>query len=131
MSVHKNEQDDSNIGFIYWARQLQVYSIKTCLGFHKRYTFFVAQPIALIAGRIHQYAKLGNSINPTNRHEAQMRIDYFLKAKAETFNIVSQIEVASELFPVNKQFWMELVKKERDLLSGIIKADRARYRRLP
>ncbi len=91
----------------------------------------MSQPLANISGRIHQYAKLGNSINPTNRTEAQMRISYFLKAKAETNNMVSQIELAAELFEFDKKEWMRLVYDEIKLLDGIIKHDRARYRRLP
>lgn len=131
MAVNRSERQESEIAFLYNARQLQIYSIKKCLSFPKRYTFFVSQPLANIAGRIHQYAKLGNSINPTNRTEAQMRISYFLKAKAETNNMVSQIELAAELFEFDKREWMHLVYDEIKLLDGIIKHDRARYRRLP
>ena len=131
MAVNRSERQESEIAFLYNARQLQIYSIKKCLSFPKRYTFFVSQPLANIAGRIHQYAKLGNSINPTNRTESQMRISYFLKAKAETNNMVSQIELAAELFEFDKREWMRLVYDEIKLLDGIIKHDRARYRRLP
>lgn len=131
MAVNRSERQESEIAFLYNARQLQIYSIKKCLSFPKRYTFFVSQPLANISGRIHQYAKLGNSINPTNRTEAQMRISYFLKAKAETNNMVSQIELAAELFEFDKKEWMRLVYDEIKLLDGIIKHDRARYRRLP
>ena len=131
MAVIRSEREESEIAFLYNARQLQIYSIKKCLSFPKRYTFFVSQPLANVATRIHQYAKIGNSINPTNRHEAQMRIDYFLKAKAETNNMVSQIELTAELFDFDKKEWMRLVYNQIKLLEGIIKYERTRYRKLP
>ena len=112
MSVIRSQRDVSELQFLNTARELQIYSIKKCVNFPKRYTFYVSQPIANIATRIHQYVKLGNSIYPTNAHEAQMRLDYFLKAKAEVNNLVSQIEVAGELFDIEEHsmiYWMKKV----------------------
>lgn len=134
MSVLRSERDVSGLQFLNTARELQIYSIKKCVNFPKRYTFYVSQPIANIATRIHQYVKLGNSIYPTNAHEAQLRLDYFLKAKAEVNNLVSQIEVACELFDIEEnsmKHWMSLVSTELKLLKALIKSDRARYKKLP
>lgn len=134
MSVVKSERSESELQFLYTARELQIYSIKKCVNFPKRYTFYISQPIANIATRIHENVKLGNSIYPMNQHEAQMRIDYFLKAKAELNNMVSQIEVAEGLFDIEQgviKHWMELVGTEIKLVTAVIKSDRARYKKLP
>ena len=133
MSVIRSEREVSELQFLNTARELQIYSIKKCVNFPKRYTFYVSQPIANISTRIHQYVKLGNSIFPTNAHEAQLRLDYFLKAKAEVNNLVSQIEVACELFDIEEnsmKHWMSLISTELKLLKALIKSDRQRYKKL-
>lgn len=131
MSVIKSKRDESEMEFLNKARELQIYSIRKCAHFPKRYTFYVSQPLAASATRIHEYVKLGNSVYPTNAHEAQLRVDYFLKARAELNNLVSQIEVAAELFefePNVMKHWMELVSTELRLVTALIKSDRARFR---
>lgn len=134
MSVVKSNRSASDLQFLYTARELQIYSIKKCVGFPKRYTFYVSQPLANIATRIHEDVKKGNSIYPTNQHEAQIRIDCFLKAKAELNNMVSQIEVAKEIFDIEPEaikHWMGLISSEIKLVSAVIKSDRGRYKNLP
>lgn len=134
MSVIKSERSTSEMQFLYTARELQIYSIKKCVNFPKRYTFYVSQPLANIATRIYENVKLGNSIYPTNKHEAQIRMDYFLKAKAELNNMVSQVEVAKELFSIGPdvvKHWMVLISTEIKLVSAVIKTDRAKYKNLP
>lgn len=73
MSVIKSKRSESNMEFVHTARELQIYTIRKCVNFPKRYTFYVSQPIAASATRIHQYAKMANSIYPTNQRESQMR----------------------------------------------------------
>ena len=54
-----------------------------------------------------------------------------MKAKAEVNNIVSQIEVACELFEIDDKamiYWMELVKKENELLKGLLRSERAKLK---
>ena len=134
MAVLSSQRSTSEIQFLQTARELQVYSIQKCAHYPKRYTFYVSQPLAAIATRIYEDLKLGNSIFPTNAHEAQMRIDYFLKAKAELYNLISQIEVANEIAPFEEKAmrnWMEIIDKEIKLVKALIKADRARYKDLP
>ena len=57
MSVIKSNRSESEMEFIHTARQLQIYSIQKCVGFPKRYTFYVSQPIADMATKIHDYVK--------------------------------------------------------------------------
>ena len=61
MSVVKGERTESKVQFLYSARELQIYSIKKCTSFPKRYTFYVSQPIANLATSIYENVKRGNS----------------------------------------------------------------------
>lgn len=134
MSVIKSKRKPSEMDFLYNARQLQIHSIKKCVNFPKRYTFYVNQPIANCATRIHEYVKLANSIYPVNQHEVQLRRDYFLKANAELYNLVSQIEVANEIFGSDigsLQYWMDMIDDEIRLVKAVMKKDRERYKDLP
>lgn len=133
MSVIRSQRAESEMEFIYTARELQKYTIQKCVGFPKRYTFYVSQPIANSATRIHQYVKMANSVYPTNAHEAQIRRDYLIKANAELNSLVSQIEVAHELFglePNVMKYWMDIVEKEIRLVKGTMKKDKERYKNL-
>lgn len=134
MSVIKSKRSESNMEFVHTARELQIYTIRKCVNFPKRYTFYVGQPIAASATRIHQYAKMANSIYPTNQRESQMRQGYLLWANAELNSLVSQIEVAGELFglePRVMKFWMEIIDREIRLVKGTMKKDKERYKNLP
>ena len=134
MSVIRSKRSESEMEFIHTARELHMHTIRKCVGFPKRYTFYVGQPIAACAERIHGYAKCANSIYPTNQHEAQLRRDYLLKANAELNNLVSQVELAGELFGIESsamEYWMRLIDKEIRLVKGAMKKDRERYKDLP
>lgn len=134
MSVIKSNRAESEMEFIHTARQLQIHTIQKCVNFPKRYTFYVSQPIAECATRIHEYVKCANSIYPVNQHEVQMRRDYLLRANAELYSLISQIVVANELFGIEAdkmKYWMEIVEKEIRLVKGTMKKDRERYKNLP
>ena len=113
--------------FLATARKLEIYTIQKCVNFPKRYTFYVSQPLAAAATRIYEDVKRGNSIYPLNQHEVQIRRDYFLHANAELQSMISQLEVAQELFGIEMdtlKYWMDIVDTE-------LKSDRARYKDLP
>lgn len=115
MSVIKSQRSNSPVEFIHTARELEIYTIKKAVGFPKRYTFYVSQPLANTATEIHKLVKMANSVYPQNQHEVQIRRDYFLRALAELQALVSQIEVAAELFPIEPnqiRVWMEMVNRE-------------------
>ena len=134
MSVIKSNRNESEMEFIHTARQLQIYSIQKCVGFPKRYTFYVSQPIADMATKIHDCVKCANSVYPLSQHEAQIRRDYLLRANAQLNSLVSQLEVAAELFgiePDTMQYWMQIVEKEIRLVKAVLKKDRERYKDLP
>ena len=80
--------------FLYNARKLEIYSMQKCIGFPKRYTFYISQPLANATVRVYEAVKKGNSVHPLNQHEVQVRRDFFINAYAELQSIVSQLEVA-------------------------------------
>ena len=134
MSVIKSKRSVSEMEFIATARKLEIHTIKKCVNFPKRYTFYVSQPLANAATRVYENVKKGNSIYPTNQHEVQMRRDYFLIAHAELQSMISQLEVAAELFGIDAdamKYWMELIDSEIKLVKAVLKNDRARYKDLP
>lgn len=134
MSVPSGKRGESEMEFIHTARELQIHTIRKCVGFPKRYTFYIGQPIAGSATRIYQCVMMANSIYPTNAHEAQIRRDYLLEAGAELRSLVSQIEVATELFGIEERsmrYWMDLVDKEIRLIKAVLKKDKERYKNLP
>ena len=93
MTVIRSKRAESEMEFVHTARQLQIYTLQKCVGFPKRYTFFIAQPISNSATRVHEYVKMANSVYPTNAHEVQMRRDYLLRANAELNSLVSQVKL--------------------------------------
>ena len=57
-----------------------------------------------------------------------------LRANAQLNSLVSQLEVAAELFgiePDTMQYWMQIVEKEIRLVKAVLKKDRERYKDLP
>lgn len=134
MSVVRSKRGESEVEFLHTARELEMYSIRKYVNFPKRFTFYLSQPIANIATRIYENVKKANSIYPTNQHEAQMRRDYLLTANAELFNLVSQVEVAHEMFglePNVMAYWSEIIEKEVRLVKALMKKDKERYKNLP
>lgn len=134
MSVIKSQRSTSEMEFIANARKLQIFTIKKCVSFPKRYTFYVSQPIANAATRIYEDVRRANSIYPVNQHEAQMRRDCFLRANAELYSLVSQIEVAQEIFGIDMeamQNWLDIIDFEIRLVKAVMKSDRERYKNLP
>ena len=75
---------------------------------------------------------MANSIFPTNEHEFQMRRDYFLRANAELNSLVSQIELANELFGLEAnvmEHWMELVETEIRLVKAVMKKEKEKFKK--
>ena len=131
MSVIKSERKVSEMEFLANARKLQIYTIKKCANFPKRYNFYISTPLAAISTRIHEHVKIGNSIYPTNESEYQLRREQFIMANAELQNLISQIEVASEIFGIEAktmEYWMSIVKKEIALIKSVIRKDKERLK---
>lgn len=133
MSVVKSKRGESGMEFVHTARELQIYTLKKCASFPKRYTFYINAPIARHANQIYQCVVMANSTYPTNQHEVQIRRDYLMKANALLQSLVAQIETAHEIFGLETRimkYWMDLVEKEIRLVKGTIKRDKERYKNI-
>ena len=134
MSVIKSKRGTSEMEFLYNARELEIYTIRRCTNFPKRYTFYLGQKIAEIATHIYNCVECANSIYPRNQHEAQLRRDFLITANAELRSLVSQIDVAGQMFGIESakmDHWMDLIDKEIRLVKGLMKKDNERYKNLP
>ena len=134
MSVIKSKREESVVEFVNTARELNIFSIRQCTKFPKRYTFYISQKIADLADSIYESVVKANSINPRNQHEAQIRRDYILIAYAGCESLVAKIAVAQEMFGVEERImveWMRLIGYEQRLLNGVKKRDAEKYKKLP
>ena len=134
MSVIKSERDTSEVEFINNARKLEVFTIQKCVNIiPKRYTFYIGNHLADSAHEIYSNVVKGNSVYPTNRHEVQIRKDYFIKAMVEARSLVSQIDIAYEMLHFDIKImkdWVKLISDEINLLKGVIKKDQSRYKNI-
>lgn len=139
MSVPKGDRGEADTEFLRTARELQVFTIRAVTKFPKRYTFYMSQPMAQMAGRAYEYVVCANSIFPSRKSDYELRRNYLLMARSELRALVSQIEIAIEMFGVGlcsdtgdpdghkAERWMELVSTELRLVSGLIKRDSERF----
>lgn len=131
MSVIKNKRSVSGVQFLDTAKELQTYTIRACVKFPKRYFFVISNDINQSAMKIHAFVKRGNSIFPSNADDARLRHEQFVLAVAELQNLISQINVAYDIFPIEDKKiikWMELIKTEISLVKSVIKKDKERYK---
>lgn len=119
--------------FIDTAYKLNIYTIKQCVKFPKRYTFYVSQEIAHLSSEIHRKVKSANSIYPTNEHEYQIRRDILMSAYADCQSLISMLNATTELFQIagnTMSNWMELIATEINLIKGVLKRDKVRCKNL-
>ena len=134
MSVIKSKRAESEMEFVYNARELELFTLRKCSSFPKSYLFLKTESIAKLAVSIHSHVKQANSIYPINQHEVQKRRDHFIDANAELNDLIGAIEVAQELFGINMSVmkgWSALIDKEIRLVKAVMKKDRERYKELP
>jgi len=133
MSVPKSRRGESNALFVYKARELKIHTMRQCVHFPKRFTFYIGQDIAESANRIYRYVIQADNIYPVNKHEAQERRDWVVRAEGELKTLNANICVADEMFGISENImlkWSELIDTEMRLLTGVKKKDRERYKNL-
>lgn len=134
MSVRLKERKTSSAQFLENALQIQIKTLRAITKIPKRYTYLLTVHITDAAANGHNMVKKGNSIYPTNQHEAQMRRDFFMNAYAEYQAELSQLFVAKEMFEISDGILLEvlgLIDDELKLLKAIMKSDKGRYKDLP
>ena len=140
MSVPKSQRSESVIQFLETARQLEIYTIKECARFPKRYMFLITKDIVGLATKVYNDAKAANSIYPTNAAEVQLRKNYIIQANCALQCLLSQLDIAREFIrttDANKPIkstvwegWVNLITSEAKLLSSLKKREKKRYKDL-
>lgn len=141
MSVYKSKRGLSAIQYVENARQLQIYTIKNCVKFPKRYTYIVVQKIAELAEDIDTHVRIAESIIPTNLTEAQNKRDELTYALGLLNSLDDKLQLMYDIVSDNPNFktefkwlpnamleWGRLIQTERNLITGVKKADRKRYK---
>lgn len=134
MSVLLKNRHESEAQFIHTARELEAKTRRRCVNAPKRYTFYGLQELWATARRIHSDVKQANSVFPANQHEVQIRKDFFIRARAELQDYISQLELLLEdgiLTTTAADELAGLVDQEDRLVKAVMKSDRTRYANLP
>lgn len=98
MSVHKQDRNESQLQFLDTARELEIFTLRNCVKFPKRYTFFITTEIVRLAQSVFNNVKSANSVFPSGELEVQLRRDYLTKANCDLQCLISQLDVAKEMF---------------------------------
>lgn len=141
MSVYKSKRGLSAIQYVENARQLQIFTIKNCVKFPKRYTYIVVQKIAELAEDIDTHVRIAESIVPTNLREAQNKRDELNYAFGLLNSLDDKLQLMYDIVSDNPNFktefkwlpnamleWGRLIQTERNLITGVKKADKKRFK---
>ena len=134
MSVYKALRGDSSVQFVETARKLAVHTRKCCLKMPKRYTFYGAQELSVLADTVYNEVKMA-------KHEAQLRRDHLIEANATLQALIGQLGIMADLLKQNPEKlrwldnsleeWASLISEEAKLISGVKKSDKERFKNLP
>jgi hypothetical protein len=114
MSVISSKRGASKMEFLNTALDLEVFTLKTCLDFSKRYTFLMTNEIADLSKEIFNNVKRANSIYPVDRDEAKLRRRCFILAYGDCQCLITQIQVAYDLKMINSAKYERLEKDFRE-----------------
>ena len=133
MSVHKHDRYESQLQFIETARQLEIFTLRNCVKFPKRYTFFITTEIVRLSQSVYNNVKAANSVFPSGELEVQMRRDYLTRANCDLQCLISQLDVAKEMFGEEVKSntwcaWMDLIEAEAKLISAVKQKDKERLK---
>lgn len=140
MSVLKSKRGESAMQFIETARELEIYTIKQCAKFPKRFMFLITKDLVDLAKSVYNNAKSANSIYPTTTNELQIRTTHIIKANCALQCLISQLDIAREFIKHTDndkaikskiwQTWADLITNEIKLLASLRKSDKERYKDL-
>lgn len=140
MSVPKSKRSESVVQFLETARELEIYTIKECARFPKRYMFLITKDVVDLSKKVYNDVKAANSIYPTNAAEVQLRKNYIIQANCALQCLLSQLDIAREFIrstDANKPIkstvwegWVNLITTEAKLLASLKESDKKRYKDL-
>nr|DAG62595.1 MAG TPA: hypothetical protein [Caudoviricetes sp.] len=115
MSVYKSKRGVSTIQYVENARKLQVFTIRNCVKFPKRYTYILVQEIAHLAENIDTHVRVAESIMPTNLHEAQMKRDELTYPFGLLNSLDDKLQLMHEIVSDNPDFKTEFNQNEKKI----------------
>lgn len=145
MSVPAYRRNESAIQYLETARELEIYTIRYCSKFPKRFMFLITKHIVELSHSVYDNAKAENSVYPLNKDEEKLRIGYLTRAICDLECLASQLEVAHDLIthfetgtPQNSKTkaiqpkvweeWSETMLKELRLLKSVRKSLHEKYK---
>lgn len=96
MSVPVYRRNESAVQFLETARELEIYTLRYCSKFPKRFMFLITKHIVELAQSVYDNAKASNSVYPVNKEEEALRIGYVTRAICDLECLASQLEIAHE-----------------------------------
>jgi len=136
MSVVQSKRGEGQLVVITKANALASYTIKICSNekhFPKHYRWCITNKIVDAALEINNNANMANSIFVTSDSDYQTRKQYQNKALANTYSLLSMIDIAYRTFGIEVdrvQYWTGLVIEVQNLLRNWRKSDNERYKRM-
>ena len=82
MAVLKSNRNESQLQFLDTARDLEIFTLRNCVKFPKRYTFFITTEIVRLSQSVFNNVKAANSIFPSDPQRIDLRIGHLLEARA-------------------------------------------------
>jgi hypothetical protein len=123
--------------FIETARLLEEHTLACCVKAPRRYSEFLTKDIMSLAGAVHSYVIMANSIYVTNRLEYETRRDYFNRANAALqalnpklsllYGTLQKSEEKYQWIHNAMKRWGELMVDEAKLIGAVKKSDHDRY----
>ena len=144
MSVPKHKRQFNPYEVVENAKIIRQKMLRICLKLPKRYTHLLLIDTMHNASKLAYLCTGANSIFVTNEHEAQVRIDYWIHARATLralnldINEIADIPSILRYEDAGKEKGVTrneideiggLIGKERELLKKAIETDRRRYQR--
>lgn len=146
-NVPKHKRKPSGYQVVDTGQEIYTAAVNLALKMPKRYTYLVLKDFVELAGKVADYTKAGNSVFPTNQHEAQIRRDYFIHAHASLQSLISRtnrfLEIPESLQSVDEDgkvrrvtigelnSLLHLLLEEANVLRGAMEKDKERFRKLP
>lgn len=130
MSVEKSKRGEGKLLVITRANELAAYTIKICSNeknFPKRYRWCISNKLVEAALSINNNIVAANSVYVADDEQAyNLRRQYQTKALAETYALLSMIDIAYRTFGVESgrvEFWTHLTKEVQALLRNWRKSE--------
>lgn len=145
MSVPAYRRNESAVQYLDTARELEIYTLRYCAKFPKRFMFLITKHIVEISQEIYDLAKSANSIYPLTKSDEELRLTCLTKAICAVEELASQLEIAHELIthletgigqksntqPIKPKIWEDwaaLMTSELRLLKSVRKSLHSKYK---